>query len=50
MPKYVDIWDILLSLRYNMDSDDNLQLRPYLKTCLCYSLYWEHAGSRICLH
>ena len=49
MPKYVDIWDISLSLRYNMDSDDNLQFKALFKN-MCYSLYWEHAGNRICLH
>ena len=31
MPKHVDIWDILLSLRYNMDSDDNLQFKALFK-------------------
>ena len=31
MPKYVDIWDISLSLRYNMDSDDNLQFKALFK-------------------
>ena len=33
LPKYVDIWDILLLLRYygNMDSSDNLQFKTLVK-------------------
>ena len=53
MPKHVDvdIWDILLSLRYNMDSDDNLQFKALFKNMfVLFNILGACTGNRICLH
>ena len=52
LPKYVNMWDIWLLLRYfdTMDSNDNLQFKVLaIKTVMLF-IIWGHVRNRLYLH
>ena len=51
-PKYVDIWDLTLLLRYyeQKENNDCLEFKELVKKTVMCSLFLEHVESRLYLH